>query len=119
MEYNVLMQKLIDRNLLTVVDDKICIKPHTQYDFTTFPIDMEDCIQITEEEYLGLITYVYMFDETLTNVVDYVNPVIGFEVLGEEPVEEQEEQIDEPVDDVEEEAIEDEEEQNTEEIINE
>lgn len=74
MEYNVLMQKLIERNLLTVIDDKICIIPHNQYDFTTFPINDSNFILITQEEYLGLLTRVYMFDDTLTGVVDFVEP---------------------------------------------
>lgn len=85
MEYNDLMQKLIDKNLLTVIENKICIKPHNQYDFTTYPISEDDYILITPEEYIGLLTGVCKFNEELTGVIDYVEPVI--EVLGE-PIEE-------------------------------
>lgn len=80
MEYNVLMQKLIDRNLLTVIEDKVCIVPHNQYDFTTYPINGDNFILISEEEYIGLLTGVYMFNEELTGVVDYVDPYAVQEV---------------------------------------
>ena len=89
MEFDNVIQKLIEKNLLTVKDDKVCIKPLNQYDFTTYPIE-DEYILITGEEYVGLLTRVYMFNEELTGVIDYVEPII--EVLGnsieETPIEE-------------------------------
>ena len=71
-----IIEKLQERNSLTIIDDKICIKPLNQYEYITCPIDVEDCIQITEEEYIGILTRVYMFNEELNGVVDFVAPVI-------------------------------------------
>lgn len=70
MEYNNLIEKLKEKNLLTTIDDKICVKPHSQYDFTTYPLG-DDYILITAEEYIGLLMGIYMFDEGLTAIVDY------------------------------------------------
>lgn len=79
MEYNDLMQKLISKNFLTVVNNKICIVPHNQYDFTTYPIDINDCVYVTYDEYIGLITGVYMFNDTLNCVIDCIDYVDRFE----------------------------------------
>ena len=76
MEYNNLIEKLIEKNLLTVKDDKICIKPHAQRSFTTYPIQGDDYILVSQEEYIGLITQVYMLNEELNGVVDYIEPEI-------------------------------------------
>ena len=39
MEYNNLIEKLKEKNLLTIINDKVCVKPQSQYDFTTYTID--------------------------------------------------------------------------------
>lgn len=70
MESNII-EKLINKNLLTVKENKVCLKPHEQRSFTTYPIKDEDYILVTFDEYIGLITGVYMFSEDLTTVVDY------------------------------------------------
>lgn len=85
MEHSSLLDKLVDKNLLTIKDDKVCVKPQSQYDFTTYPIDEDDCILITFEEYIGLLMHEYMFSEDLTGVIDYVAP--EQEETEEEPVE--------------------------------
>ncbi len=71
MKFDNVISKLIEKNLLTVVDGKICVKPHDQRSFTTYPIQDDDCILVSQEEYIGLITQVYMFNEDLTGLVDY------------------------------------------------
>ena len=84
MAHSNLLDKLQEKNLLTVVDNKVGIKPHDKYNFTTYPLQDNDYILITDEEYIGLITHVYMFNEELDGVVDYEEPIIE-----EEPIEEE------------------------------
>ena len=74
MNFEKIIDKLIEKNLLTTDGDKIKIKPHDQYNFTTYPIQ-DDYILISYDEYIGLLTRVYMFNEELTGVVDYEEPV--------------------------------------------
>lgn len=71
MDFEKIISKLIEKNLLTTDGDKIKIKPHDQYNFTTYPIQDDDFILVSYDEYIGLITGVYMFSEDLTTVVDY------------------------------------------------
>lgn len=73
MNFEKIIDKLIEKNLLTTDGDKIKIKPHDQYNFTTYPIQ-DDYILISYDEYIGLLTRVYMFNEELTGVVDYEEP---------------------------------------------
>lgn len=73
MDFEKLIDKLIEKNLLTTDGDKIKIKPHDQYNFTTYPIQ-DDYILVSYDEYIGLLTRVYMFNEELTDVVDYEEP---------------------------------------------
>lgn len=73
MDFEKIIDKLIEKNLLTTDGDKIKIKPHDQYNFTTYPIQ-DDYILVSYDEYIGLLTRVYMFNEELTGVVDYEEP---------------------------------------------
>ena len=73
MDFEKIIDKLIEKNLLTTDSDKIKIKPHDQYNFTTYPIQ-DDYILVSYDEYIGLLTRVYMFNEELTGVVDYEEP---------------------------------------------
>ena len=73
MDFEKIIGKLIEKNLLTTDGDKIKIKPHDQYNFTTYPIQ-DDYILVSYDEYIGLLTRVYMFNEELTGVVDYEEP---------------------------------------------
>lgn len=73
MDFEKIIDKLIEKNLLTTDGDKIKIKPHDQYNFTTYPIQ-DDYILVSYDEYIGLLTQVYMFNEELTGVVDYEEP---------------------------------------------
>ena len=70
----------------------VCIKPHTQYDFTTYPIDINDCVYVTYDEYIGLITRVYMFNDTLNCVIDYVDQFEEEERLAAEAEQDSEQQ---------------------------
>ena len=71
MAHSNLIEKLQEKNLLTIVDNKVALKPHDQYSFTTYPLQDDDYILVSQEEYIGLITQVYMFNEELNGVVDY------------------------------------------------
>lgn len=73
MDFEKLIDKLIEKNLLATDGNKIKIKPHDQYNFTTYPIQ-DDYILVSYDEYIGLLTQVYMFNEELTGVVDYEEP---------------------------------------------
>lgn len=73
MNFEKIIDKLIEKNLLATDGDKIKIKPHDQYNFTTYPIH-DDYILVSYDEYIGLLTRVYMFNEELTGVVDYEEP---------------------------------------------
>lgn len=84
MNFEKIIDKLIEKNLLATDGDKIKIKPHDQYNFTTYPIQDDDYILVSYDEYIGLLTRVYMFNEELTGVVDYEEP----QEIVEEPVEE-------------------------------
>ena len=74
MNFEKIIDKLIEKNLLATDGDKIKIKPHDQYNFTTYPIQ-GDYILVSYDEYIGLLTRVYMFNEELTGVVDYEEPI--------------------------------------------
>ena len=75
-------EQLKKDNLLTISPSGyVCVKPIDQYSFTSYPIDIYDCILITQDEYVGLLERRYMFNEALTGVIDYVKPV--YEEIGE------------------------------------
>ena len=74
MEYDTLIAKLIEKNLLTLQEGKVCVKPIDKYSFVTFPLEENDYIQLTQEEYLGLLTRIYMFNDDLDGVVDFEEP---------------------------------------------
>lgn len=55
-------------------EGKVLIKPRDQYNFTTYPVSKYDCIEITKNEYIGIIERRYMFNAQLDGVVEYVEP---------------------------------------------
>lgn len=64
-DFNIIKQQ----NRLVTKDEKILIKPMGRYEYTTFPLDdLEGVILITLEEYLGLRSNYYRFNETLTGL---------------------------------------------------
>ena len=68
-------ETLKNQNLLTISPSGyVCIKPINQFDFTTYPIDKNDYILITPEEYIGLIERTHIFNEQLTGVIEYIIP---------------------------------------------
>lgn len=68
-------ENIVKENLLTITPSGyVCVKPHDQYSFTTYPINDLDCILLTPNEYMGLLNNTYMFDEHLKGVVEYVDP---------------------------------------------
>ena len=82
-----LLDTLKDKQLLTLDDDNnIILHPDGQYEFTTYPLptNHEGCISITKDEYVGFLLGLYMFDESLSKVVDFVQPVEEIEVENEE-----------------------------------
>ena len=74
MEHSNLIDKLVEINLLSTENGKIKLKPHDQYSFTTYPLD-DEYILVTEEEYIGLLMHIYMFNDDLDAVIDYVEPI--------------------------------------------
>lgn len=63
-------------NLLTISPSGyVCVKPIDQYSFTSYPIDIFDCILVTQDEYVGLLERRYMFNKSLLGVTAYVEPV--------------------------------------------
>ena len=70
-------EQLKEENLLTITPSGyVCVKPIDQYSFTSYPIDIYDCILITQDEYIGLLERRYMFNGALTGVTDYVEPPV-------------------------------------------
>lgn len=56
---------LAQQNRLTYTDDKkhIYVKPISQYDFITYPLeDLSGTVLVTLEEYLGLRVHYYQFN---------------------------------------------------------
>lgn len=52
-------------------NNKILIKPLSKYSFQTSDVD-ETFIEITNEEFIGLITRQKQFNEELNGVIDFV-----------------------------------------------
>ena len=71
-------EQLKEEYLLTVSPSGfVCVIPIDKYGFTSYPInDLNDCVLLTQEEYMGFIEHRYMFNEALTGVVEYVAPEI-------------------------------------------
>lgn len=68
-------EDLVKENLLTITPSGyVCVNPHDQYSFTTYPVEEYDCILLTPDEYIGLLDHTYMFNESLKGVTDYIEP---------------------------------------------
>ena len=61
---------LAERNNLTITESgAIKINPHSQYEFTTYPINEElNIVEVSQDEYMGLLLKVYQFNESLTGI---------------------------------------------------
>lgn len=62
---------LQEQNNLTINDDGyIYVKPQDEFNFITFPLeDLEGCLALSLDEYLGLRAGYYKFNEDLTELV--------------------------------------------------
>lgn len=67
---------LAKRNNLTITESgAIKINPHSKYEFTTYPINEElKTIEVSQDEYLGLMLKVYQFNEALDAVEPFNVP---------------------------------------------
>lgn len=67
--------KLAEQNLLTFDDEHehYYVKPVDRHNFTAYPLeDLSGVVALTLEEYLGLRTNYYQFNEQLTGIEEYV-----------------------------------------------
>ena len=51
--------------------NKIMIIPLSQHSFRCAPLNKQNIIEITDEEFIGLISLKKQFNEDLTQVIDY------------------------------------------------
>lgn len=67
--------KFAEQNMLTYNDSKtlVFVKPTSRHDFISYPLeDLSGTVALTIEEYLGLHTNYYQFNEQLTGIEEYV-----------------------------------------------
>lgn len=72
---NIDFTKFAEQNMLTYNDDKtrVFVKPTGRHGFTAYPLeDLSGVVALTLEEYLGLRTNYYQFNEQLTGIEEYV-----------------------------------------------
>lgn len=60
----------IYRLTLNETEDRVYVKPIDRYSFTSYPLpeNLEGCILLTKEEYLGFMSGFLIFNEDLTGV---------------------------------------------------
>lgn len=74
-DMNIDFTKFAEQNMLTYNDDKtrVFVKPTDRHNFTAYPLeDLSGVVALTLEEYLGLRTNYYQFNEQLTGIEEYV-----------------------------------------------
>lgn len=72
---NIDFTKFAEQNMLTYNDSKtrVFVKPTDRHNFTAYPLeDLSGVVALTLEEYLGLRTNYYQFNEQLTGIEEYV-----------------------------------------------
>lgn len=72
---NIDFTKFAEQNMLTYNDNKtrVFVKPTGRHSFTAYPLeDLSGVVALTLEEYLGLRTNYYQFNEQLTGIEEYV-----------------------------------------------
>lgn len=72
---NIDFTKFAEQNMLTYNDEKtkVFVKPTDRHNFTAYPLeDLSGVVALTLEEYLGLRTNYYQFNEQLTGIEEYV-----------------------------------------------
>lgn len=72
---NIDFTKFAEQNMLTYNDNKtrVFVKPTSRHSFTAYPLeDLSGVVALTLEEYLGLRTNYYQFNEQLTGIEEYV-----------------------------------------------
>nr|DAG83018.1 MAG TPA: hypothetical protein [Caudoviricetes sp.] len=72
---NIDFTKFAEQNMLTYNDDKtrVFVKPTDRHNFTAYPLeDLSGVVALTLEEYLGLRTNYYQFNEQLNGIEEYV-----------------------------------------------
>lgn len=81
--------KFAEQNMLTYNDSKtfVFVKPTSRHDFISYPLeDLSGTVALTIEEYLGLRTNYYQFNEQLTGIEEYVAEEVEDEPVKEEVV---------------------------------
>lgn len=72
---NIDFTKFAEQNMLTYNDNKtrVFVKPTGRHNFTAYPLeDLSGVVALTLEEYLGLRTNYYQFNEQLNGIEEYV-----------------------------------------------
>lgn len=68
-------EQIAAANMLTTnKNGYVYIKPEGKFDFTTYPVNKNECILISPEEYIGLIQRTHIFNDQLTGVIEYIIP---------------------------------------------
>lgn len=64
------LDDLVRKNKLTIVDEKILVKPISKWSGQTYPLILEDesLLRITVEEYIGLKERMYQFTDDLKHL---------------------------------------------------
>lgn len=74
-DMNIDFTKFAEQNMLTYNDEKtkVFVKPTDRHNFTAYPLeDLSGVVALTLEEYLGLRTNYYQFNEQLNGIEEYV-----------------------------------------------
>ena len=69
------IQKLKEKFKLMTNEEEtlIYLKPLNEYSFETYPLlNIEEAIQVTLEEYIGLRLGIYKFDSDLKNIIENI-----------------------------------------------
>lgn len=84
---NIDFTKFAEQNMLTYNDAKtrVFVKPTDRHNFTAYPLeDLSGVVALTLEEYLGLRTNYYQFNEQLTGIEEYVAEEESVEEMSDE-----------------------------------
>jgi len=73
------LEDLAHKNKLTVLDEKIVVKPLSKWSGQTYPLNMEDesLLHLTVEEYIGLKERLYQFTDDLKELEYFDMPAKG------------------------------------------
>ena len=69
-----LVDKIKEKYNLTFtneVSEKIMIKPLSKWTWTSYPVDVNDCINLSLSDFVGILLHIYQFNGTLDGVEPY------------------------------------------------